>query len=444
MNKKDAFFSVFKVIVMVQILVLGMELILPANSIYENGSYRFLMNVGFYSLVLIITLLIRDLFKSKSREFSRKQLVYLSAKKLSFLLNMSTVLGFFGVLFILFDRVFLKNIDYSLGLRHARYQWANAQSPSIFSELLSMLGNAIVPMAFIAVLLLYLYWEDIEKRFRNTRLIVSISSVFLFAAMNGSRSIIFIQVFLLLCIAILRLSKNKRIIPFAKRNKKSDKKFYIILVLSVVYALGVFNSSSKLGDIDSKSLFDIFIVELGGQAKTDYYSLINGLFSPNSIIYHIFSAITYLIHSQWTAEAMFSLADRTGNIFSYSIVHFLSQLGILNNAPESYQFYGVFISLPGAIVYDFGVAGLFILGVLYGVLLGVSVLKIEKPNNSGGFDFAVIMFAFSSILVAPFFVAHNFIYFNFIIFDMILLEIASRAFTKKSTWLYLDKEKTLD
>jgi oligosaccharide repeat unit polymerase len=443
-NKKDAFISVFKIIVLVQFLVALMEIILPANSIYANGSYRFLINIGFYFLVLFISLFIRDVFKNKSRQSSQKRLAYLSVKKLYLLLNISSLLGFFGVSFILFDRVFLKNIDYSLGLRHARYQWVNAKSPSIFSELLSMFGNALVPMAFITVLLLYLYWEEIEKKFRFKRLIISISAVFLFAAMNGSRSIIFIQVFLLLCISILRLSKDKKLIPAAKKNKKSDKKFYIIFMLSVIYALGMFKSSSKLGNVDSKSLFEIFIVDLGGKPKTGYYSIINSIIGPDSIIYHIFSAITYLIHSQWTSEGLISLTNRTGNIFTYAIMHFLYQLGILNSAPESYQFYGLFISLPGAIAYDFGIVGVVIFGVLYGVLLGLSLIKIEKPNNSGGFDFAIIMFVLSSILVAPFFVAHNFIYFNFIIIDMMILEIISRVFIRKSTWLYLDKEKTFE
>lgn len=443
-TKKDTFISIFKVIILVQFLVIFMELLLPASSKYEYGGYRFLMNVGFYSLILIIALFIQGLFKNKNRLSCQKRLVYLSINKLNILLNMSTILGFLGAIFILFDRVFLKNIDYSLGLRHARYQWVNATSPSIFSKLLSMLGNALVPMAFITVLLLYLHWEEIDKKLRFKRLIISVGSVFLFAAMNGSRSIIFIQVFLLLCVSILRLCKNKKLIPARKRSKKSDKKFYILLLFSVIYALAMFNSSSKLGNIDSKSLFEIFIVDMGGKLKTGYYSFINSIFGSNSIIYHMFSAITYLIHSQWTSEGLFSLSNRTGNIFSYSIIHFLYQLGIINNAPESYQFYGLFISLPGSIIYDFGVVGLLILGVLYGVLLGLSIVKINNPNNSGGFDFAIIMFVFSSILVAPFFVAHNFIYFNFIIIDMVLLELISRFITKKSTWIYLEKEQIFE
>ncbi len=436
-NKRDVFISFFKFFVLIQLFTLLLEVILPASSIYNQGKERFLINTVFYFVVISVSLVVSSLKKKKFTHYKKSDL--LTMKKLYFLLNISSILGFWGMLFILFDRVVLKKIDYSLGLRHARYQWINAVSPSIYSKILSVLGNVMVPMAFITVILLYLYWENINKKIRLKRLILSASAVFVFAAMNGSRSIIFIQVFLLLCTSFLRFVKGKKIVPISNK-KKTDKKFFVFFILAISYVLTVFKSSSKLGKFDSRTLFEIFILDLGGKVKEVYYSFFTNFFSDDSIIYHFFSAVTYLIHSQWTSEGVLLLNKREGIVFSYSLMHFFYRMGVLSTEPQGYHFYGLFVSLPGSIFYDFGIVGMIFFGFIYGVILGTVIIKLERPKKSGGFDFAIIMFVLSSIFIAPFIAVHNFIYFDFVIIDMVLLECITRIFNRKSSWIYLESE----
>lgn len=339
---------------------------------------------------------------------------------------------------LLYDRIFLKGIDYSQGIRHARYQWEKAVSPSIFSELLSKMANVLIPMAFISVLLLFLYWEYTENRWRLKKLLISLFSVFAYAFMNGSRSIIFIQVVMLLCIGTIRKCKKQKIFPKSKINKGSDKKFYFVFLVAILYAIYVFNSSAQMGETSARILFERLTIHLGGEFKEPYYTLLTENLSDNNMIYHIFSAMEYLIHSQWTSEAIFSVSSTPGNIFFFAPMHFLYNLGVLQNAPSSYLYEGLFISLPGSILYDFGFLSLIMFSIIYGFLIGLTIIKIRKLRNRGGFDFAFIMFILSSIYLTPFIPAHNFIYFNFIIVDMMLLEIISRVFIKKSTWIYLD------
>ncbi|WP_096203111.1 hypothetical protein [Bacillus sp. FJAT-45350] len=440
-KKRDVYFLIFKFFLFIQFIILIFEIVLPVKSAIGNFSHRFLINVLFFSIIFVVALFTKDFFYHKKRtKINTQKVRLLSLKKLSFLINLSTSLGFLGIAMLIVDRVILKGIDYSLGLRHARYQWENAVSPSVFSEIISMLGNILVPMAFISILLLFLYWEDLKTIRRLNNLVISSLNVLLFAAMNGSRSLIFIQVFLLLCISILRKYKNRSIIPAKRRGKRSDKKFYFFLLIAILYVISVFNSSAALGDYSSKYLFEIFSNDLGGQVKDGYYLFLNNILNENSIIYSLFSAIIYLIHSQWTTEAILLLPTKEGDIFFYSILHFLNQLGILNEAPIGYQYAGLFISLPGAIIYDFGFTGLIILSIIYGLLLGIVILLIKNPNNSGGLSFALILFVLSSIYVAPFIPAHGFIYFNFIVFDVILLHFISRIFFGKSTWLHLDSK----
>ncbi len=436
-NKRDVFVSIFKFFVLIQFSALLLEIILPIDSIYGQGKERFLINTVFYFVVIIVSLVVSSAKRKGYTHYKRSN--FITIKKLYFLLKISSKLGFFGMIFILFDRVVFKKIDYSLGLRHARYQWINAVSPSIYSKILSILGNVMVPMAFITVILLYLYWEDIDKKIRIKRLMLSTAAVFVFAAMNGSRSIVFIQVFLLLCTSLLRCVKGKKIVPITNR-KKTDKKFFVFFIFAISYVLTIFKSSTKLGKINSRTLFEIFILDLGGKIKEGYYLFFTKNFSDDSIIYHFFSAITYLIHSQWTFEGILLLAKREGKVFSYSLMYFLYRMGILSTEPQAYHFYGLFVSLPGAIVYDFGIIGMIIFGFIYGAILGAVIIRIERPQKSGGFDFAIIMFGLSSIFIAPFTAVHNFIYFDFVIIDMILLECITRIFNKKSSWIYLENE----
>lgn len=436
-NKKNPFISFIKIFLLIYIAVFVSEFILPASSKYNNFRQRFLLNIIFYSLVLFIAFFIYQFFKNTNTYSYKKKINYLTISKLKFLINWATFFGFIGMISLGFDRMFLKKIDYTLGLRNARYQWINASSPNIFSELLSMFGNFLIPMSYISILLLYLHWEEFstKKVFRFSRSLISSIVIFLFAAANGSRSIVFIMIFLLLSVSIIRIILHKKIVP--SKRKKQDKKIYFIFLFSVIYVLLVFNSSAEMGSMSSKNLFEILVNDLGGNIKRQYYSFINKLINSNNIIYHIFSTITYLIHSQWTTEALFSITGRNGNFFIYSITVFLYQLGMISFKPESYLFSGLFISLPGALVYDFGFLGLLLFSFIYGILLGIALLKVGSSKNSGGLEFAFIMFVFSSILIAPFSVAHNFIYFNFIIIDIVILEYLSRLFKKKSTWIYL-------
>lgn len=442
-NNKDIYILILKFFLFIQFVELSFELIVPVKSAFGNFWYRFLINVLFFLIIFLVALFIRDFFDIQKRKnrFNKSRIKFLTRRELLFLINFSTLLGFLGILLLFIDRVILKGIDYSLGLRHARYQWENSVSPSILSEIISIVGNMFVPMSFISVLFLFLYWEDLRETKRLRNLMISLVNVLLFAAMNGSRSLIFIQFFLLLCISTLRKFKNRSIIPSRRKGKRSEKKFYFFLAIAGIYVLSVFNSSAKLGDYSSRHLFEILYIDLGGYIKNNYYLAINNIFDDNSIIYLVFSTIIYLIHSQWTTEAILFLPTRNGDIFFYSIFHFLNQIGILSEAPIGYEYEGLFISLPGAIIYDFGFTGLLVFSVIYGVLLGVSMLLIKYPNNLGGLSFALILFVLSSIYVASFIPVHGFIYFNFIIFDIVILHFVSRLLFGKFTWLFLKNDQ---
>jgi hypothetical protein len=438
--KKDVFLTIFKYFLFIQFMIIIFELILPVKSAYNNYSYRFLLDSIFYSLVFFVAIFIKDYFKNKMNVSNSNVIKGLSLKKLSFLIKFSTFLGLLGTVMLLVDRIILKKIDYTLGLRHARYQWINAESHSLFSDLLSMTGNILLPMAFISILLLFLYWEDLSNITRSINLFISAFSILLFAAMNGSRSIIFIQVFLLLCISAIRRCKGKSFIPVKKKGKKIDRRFYVLFIIAIFYVISVFNSSSKLGNYTSKHLFEILSTNLGGEIKIDYYSFLSDKLSEDSILYNFFSALMYLIHSQWTTEAVFILSEKSGKVFTHSISNFLFNIGILNEAPTGYVFSGLFISLPGALLYDFGFYGTLFFAMIYGALLGVTVIKIKNADNSGGLALSIILFTLSSIFVAPFIPAHSFIYFNIIIIDVVLLHFIATLFYGSSTWLYLDNK----
>jgi hypothetical protein len=441
--KKDVFLSILKIFLFIQIAVMVFELILPTSSLYKNYGYRFLTDSIFYTFVFLVALFTKD-FLNKINTLSTtkiKSVKGLSFNKLLSLIKISTFLGFLGTITLLIDRVILRKIDYTLGLRHARHQWINAESPSLLSDLLSMTGNALIPMAFISIMFLFLYWEKLSNLFRFTSLSISAFNILLFAAMNGSRSIMFIQVFLLVCISTIRKCKGQTNIPVKKKGKKIDKKFFVLLLITVAYVLSVFKSSSKLGNYTSKSFFEILATNLGGILKPDYYSFLRGVLSENSIIYNVFSALLYLIHSNWTTEAVFMLSEKPGSVFSYSISNFLFHIGVLSEAPTGYVFEGLFISLPGSILYDFGFSGILIFAITYGALLGITIKKIMAPDNNGGISLSIILFTLSSIYVAHFIPAHSFIFFNFIIIDVVLLHFIITVIYGNSSWLYLETEK---
>lgn len=110
--------------------------ILSVKSRYYNLTTIF-MNLYFIISLIISTYLSYFLLKgnevhTQKKSISINKVYYIKIiKKVIFI---ASILSIIGILSLIFDRLFIKGINYSLGARQARYQWMNLNSSTSFLE----------------------------------------------------------------------------------------------------------------------------------------------------------------------------------------------------------------------------------------------------------------------------------------------------------------------
>ena len=125
---------------------------------------------------------------------------------------------------------------------------------------------------------------------------------------------------------------------------------------------------------------------------------------------------------------------REGSYTLYPISVLLAQAGVLSEPlqPGHFSIYGAFITMPGALFYDFGYIGLTIISCFLGCCMGRAIQYIENPSSLNGFSFVFVVYIIFIYLLWPILPGYGFSYINFVLFSFIVVEIFNRLFFKKS------------
>lgn len=397
--------------------------IIPAKAIEPNLSFLVLLNALFISLVLFFAIIVYLGYPKQHKNVNKNPMTIKQLNINIKIVSYGSVIGFF---LILYDRVFIRGINYSLGLRHARYQWLNSAGGSIPS----VVGNLLVPFGYLCIYFLVLHYKRLSLKNKFLLVTSSIVSVFGHAALNGGRSNILLAVVLVIITFALKSDYRNRMFSI---KLQSIKKLPII-ALAVIYVCIITLSSAALGNTTMKTLTYLGVSSLYGQV----YGYFDSIGEISDYLYLIVYSIAYLYHGQWTAQVAYSLPIREGNntFFSFGVI--LDKLGIISE-PFTQGYFaktGAFISLPGAFYYDFGFLGVIILSALLGMLFGITLILINYSKLIGGIKLAFIFFVLFIVILSPILPAYGFMYLNFIIFSFVSLEVINRLiFRKKTNWL---------
>ena len=119
-NRKNK--MIYKYFILSHIIAYAFLIIIPAKAIEPNTVFLFLINSIFLSLVVSSSLLLFLGYpKVKSRKNNNN--FEMTQKQLIFNVKIVSYGSVIGLLLILYDRVFIRGIDYTKGLRLARYTW---------------------------------------------------------------------------------------------------------------------------------------------------------------------------------------------------------------------------------------------------------------------------------------------------------------------------------
>lgn len=410
-------------------------IVIPADAIKPNKGFNFLLNMVFLILIICTSITIYKVFPRKkiksTSNLSEKKMPY---KKLIFIIKVSSISSILGLILVFYDRVFIREINYMLGLRAARYQWMDSAQMGMGGSLQSTIGNLLIPLAYISILVAFIHYEDISKPNRNLAFFSGIFVAFGHAALNGGRSNIFILIILLLTISVLRKSVNKSYFP--KRNKMFAKGILLFLI-AIIFTLQISASSSKMSNINFETQARLGISALHGKTNNRFEKI--GLISDYEYLFVLLLA--YLGHGQWVAQETLYLDNRYGEFTFVGYKQILYQLGILNFPPVPNYFSesGTFISLPGVLFYDFGFSGVIMASIFIGLLLGVVLLLLSVRCVINGTKMAFIIYVLVSLYLSPILPAHGFVYFNSVIVAFIYMDILTRFIFGNSSWLYLEE-----
>lgn len=342
------------------------------------------------------------------------------------IVSYSSIVGFS---LVCYDRVFIRGIDYSLGLRHARYQWLNSEGGS----LPSIIGNLLIPFGYICIFFLIMHYSCISKKSKYLLLVSSIVSVFGHSALNGGRSNVLLALILVVITVLIKSEQSKKMFSF----KLKSLKILPILGMVVGYVSLIIISSAAMGNARLKTLAQLGVESLYGQVG----GFFNELEQISQYLYLIIYSIAYLYHGQWTAQVAYSLPDRDGNYTFYSFGIILNRLGLISEPIKSGYFSetGAFISLPGAFYYDFGFLGVIILSSIIGLMFGLVMIILNYSRTIGGTKLAFIIYILFILLLSPILPAYGFSYLHFIIFAFVSLDFINRIlFRRRSNWLKVE------
>lgn len=418
--------KIFKIFILSHILAYTSLLVIPARAKEPNIEFLFLINSLFLILVVVSSLILYLSYpKSYLQDISN--IKAMSQEQLYFNIKITSYGSVIGFLLMLYDRVFIRGIDYTKGLRLARYTWLHSTGGSYPS----IIGNLLVPLGYLCIFFFIVHQNTIHKKYKRLLLISAITSIVGHAALNGGRSNLLIAaVFALISYTLKYQVKGKKLILI---NPKIVKLLPIVSIGFVYVALITFSSAS-MGNVDMKTLSYLGIESLYGQV-TDWFGKVDII---GELAYLIIYFIAYLYHGQWTAQFAYSLTTREGNYTFYSISIILERLGIINEPFKQGYFSetGAFISLPGAFYYDFGYFGLIISSIIVGLLFAVALIFINRNKFISGTKLGYIYFMLFLVFMSPILPAYGLMYLNFIIFSFIAIDILNYLkFKQKSNWL---------
>ncbi|CAM5523964.1 Oligosaccharide repeat unit polymerase OS=Eoetvoesiella caeni OX=645616 GN=DFR37_10290 PE=4 SV=1 [Eoetvoesiella caeni] len=393
----------------------------PISSIYPDIIEAFLLQVFF--VVLLALAYVCTEFSIRTGLNLRVATTddnYYKKKIIVFGYVLSTI----GFLFLLYDKIYIQGIDYSHGFAIAREQWGlvaenrDGSASSVYSVVGYLIGSGY----FFSLALLFSKSTDISDMGRMFGIFCGITLLLLNSIITGGRSSILLAVAFVTYSACLN-AKTRNLKLFRTNAAKS---LVIISACGLVfYVVYIFSLRSVSNQMDFSSYGLGFLQYLGLEPHQWFFSFVQesqfgGVFALINL------AVSYLTHSLSTTAAIIDSHDHgTIIVFNY-LYSLLAKVGLIQGSDLSWFLQGRFSSLPGAIYFQLGLAGVAICSLTLGSLSGIFNLLYIYKNSS-----VVLLLACCAmeaiLLLSPFVFAGDFLSFPFVItgavFSMLLAKI---------------------
>lgn len=347
---------------------------------------------------------------------------------MQFIIQVSGILTILGNIFVLYDRIFIRGVDYSLGVRNARYQWL---SSNIDGSVLSKIGNLMIPLSYCCLFFAVFHWESLNKKEKVFSFFTGLAGPVLLAVINGGRSNILIAIVFALCVCILRKYQGKKFLPHIKGRN-------LLLILLGILLFNYIESIFYAFADNSLWRLNLYLSILGAETDNWY----KGIPFINTII----EIILYLFHGIYYSGAVVEF--NTGLINITDINHNYTFRSIFATFNDFLDYKMVlapfdrgssFIAVPGIFLYDYGYVGFIFMSVILGVFFGEVMKHINtKIQNLSNAEVTGCIVVLMHIFMSPVTMASGIGYFLFMIFGMIIMEIIAGGIYGSSGWTLIE------
>lgn len=412
------------------------EAILPVESISGNKLQAVLASID-YVLVSAGTAWLFYISFRRKTVYVQKVSRGLNFRQLKLIILCSLVLSLSGFLLLWFDKIFIQKIDYSAGMAVAREVWRKAgEERQGVSSVASVLGYITGFSFYVTIAMIHLHWENLTKYYRYLGLFSGLLLLFGMSYLSGGRTIILLQIASMMSIGIIRRIKRISFLP----GRKTTSKFIplSIIFIAFVFSIYIFKLRAEMSNMDAKNYVSELVNFLGG-IETDTFNSIENLGDIFAdIIYLSLGAGVYLTHTLWSFQTVLDAEYRPGWVSLSYIMSLLAKIGAIQNASEPWLLAGNFISLPGALWYDFGSLGFLIAAIVHGILLGSAMVTVSH-RKAGGIGVGWVIAVLISTILSPLVFAPLLMSFPFMLVSYVCLSFLGRLFWGKVSWLTFDE-----
>lgn len=421
--------SAVKWLILIWVVDFLLLLLLPFGSQYGNEIICFCLSLIFLLQMVMSGFIMSSYFEKRPFRIGKAK-KNIPVKIINKSISLFSCLSICGIILILYDRIFIRGIDYSQGLRNARYQWINSQGGSLSS----IAGNLLVPLSYCALFFSIYHWEDLKKFRRLTGALVGVGIPVTQALINGGRSNILIAAFFVLATLVCRQTTGKNFFPQSKGMWLIGAGTMIVMFVAV---FGVFLSSAA--GIGLKN-YTIALVEMnGGKVSNEY---LNGNDNILQNVIMLFSS--YLFHGQWRFGQIVNIPffERPGDDILLPFMIMLKRFHLYSGeAINPPMIAGNFLNVPGGFYYDFDLIGILFGSLFLGTMLGLAISFLKRRSSMGGLRLSFVIASLMIVFSTPICNMFGFAYFVFVIYALIAGDIAIRLLWGRYSWMKLEMFK---
>lgn len=385
----------------------------------------------FFLLALLIAAIVDALCQRGASRPHRP----LSPRDARSLILVSLALSFVGFALLAVDKVFIQHIDFSQGIAVARQLWrreAEARSGGI-SSIFSVLGYLLGFTFFVAAALTHLHWERLSARLRRWSLASVAFLVIANSVLTGGRSIILMQMAAFVATGAFRALAGRPFLP--GRILRGLIASILAIALALAYSVYVFSERAATQGIDAYAYSTGMLGYLGGTPTASYAALDDLPEGVSGVLQFGVIAGAYLTHSYGTFESVLEMESTPGNASLVFARVLLARLGLGPPIEEEWILTGRFISLPGALWYDFGWPGLVFGALALGMLLGlVRFLLSGTRAPLCGTMLGLCIATLVSGVVSPLLLAADMLAFPFMLIGFVTMDVVALLIGAGGIW----------